>query len=112
MAERPVDRLRRAYDVFNREGVEGILDLLDPAVVWISRDGDSYAGHDGARRWYEHVRSSFDEIRFEPLALIDAGGGRILAELTVHVRAVGSGVELERHVAHVWTFDDAGGATR
>jgi ketosteroid isomerase-like protein len=108
MDERLVDRLRRAYDVFNVEGVEGILDLLDPAVVWVSRDGDSYAGHDGARRWYAHARASFDEIRFAQDALIDAGEGRILAELTVHVRAAGSGVRLERQVAHLWTFGDAG----
>lgn len=112
MAERLADRLRRAYEVFNREGVAGIFDLLDPAVVWVSRDGDSYAGHDGASRWYEYARASFDEIRFAPLALIDAGDGRILAELTVHVRAVGSGVRLERRVAHLWTFGEAGLATR
>jgi hypothetical protein len=76
-----VDRLRRGYELFNRDGVEGIIDLLDPEVTWIPQEGDArnpYLGHDGIRRWYRSVESSFDLLRFDPEGVIDLGFPRPL----------------------------------
>src|SRR3954453_21771039 len=110
-----VDRLRRGYELFNSDGVEGILDLLDPAVVWIPQEGDlrnPYVGHDGVRRWYRSLESSFQVIRFGPEELIVLGDDRILGVVNLHFRAKSSGVEMDLPYANLWTFGRRGSATR
>jgi ketosteroid isomerase-like protein len=115
MAERFVDRLRRAYDAFNREGVEGFIDLLDPGVVWIPQEGspsNPYVGHEGVRRWYRSLLPLFDVIHFDPRELTEVGDRRILAVLNLHFRATGSGVEMDIPYANVWTLNEDGRAVR
>ena len=80
MSSNNVDRLREAYDAYNREGVEGILAYLDPEVDWRnppeSADADVFVGHAGVLEWQRMV--PFTEMHFEP-HLVEIRDGKATA---------------------------------
>ena len=62
----------------------------------------TYRGHDGIRRFYREVSEVWEEFRWEPLRFAEAGE-RVVALLHSHGRGRGSGLEMARDVAMVWT---------
>lgn len=86
---------------------EGVWRYFDPEVVVdASRNvlnPATYVGIDGLRRMVAAADAVWDEIRTEPLDLLDAGDrvvviGRLLG------KGKGSGVEVQRPTAQVWTL--------
>jgi len=63
-----------------------------------------YEGHDGIRRFYAEVRDVWETYVWEPEELIEAGEN-VVALLHSSGRGRGSGVEVERRTAMVWTID-------
>src|SRR2546426_2546502 len=66
MSQEGVDKLRRGYEVLNREGVDAALNLgfIDPDIVVRASqdlpDTDIYRGHDGMRRLLGMFFETFD----------------------------------------------------
>ena len=58
------------------QGVEGILQFLDPKVEWRNPPDSPIAGifhgHDGVREWQRLTDEVFDEMHFWPEELIEA----------------------------------------
>lgn len=104
-----VDLLSEGFRAVEREGVEGILPLLDPAFEVdvppeLSVEPDTYRGWDGMRRYFSSFEESMEEIRFEPEEMIDVGAGRVVVCLRVSARGRGTGIPVEQRLAQVWTI--------
>jgi ketosteroid isomerase-like protein len=105
MSSEAIDLVRRGYDAYRCEGIEGIIPILDPAVEWRNPPDSPIAGvfhgHDGVREWQRLADESFDQMDFWPRELIEAPDGRILAICDARVRGRGSDVVVEVPFAHV-----------
>ena len=97
--------MRRGYEAYQSEGIEGIIPILDPAVEWRNPPDSPIAGvfhgHEGVREWQRLADESFDEMDFRPRELIEASDGRVLAICDARVRGRGSEVVVEVPFAHV-----------
>ena len=58
MSQENVERARQAYDALNRRDLPAYLALMDADVEAVPRVAvieGGYHGHDGIRRWWEHL---------------------------------------------------------
>jgi ketosteroid isomerase-like protein len=98
--------VRRAHEALNSGDMDALVALCDssfrldmsnrvfnPAV---------YEGHEGIRRFHAEVRDVWESYVWEPEELIDAGSD-VVALLRASGRGRGSGVEVERETAMVWS---------
>jgi ketosteroid isomerase-like protein len=80
MSEKNVELARQAYEALNRRDLPAYLALMHPDVEAVPRlatiEG-GYRGHDGIRRWWEHL------VDFLPDIVLDTGTVRDLGDLTV-----------------------------
>jgi ketosteroid isomerase-like protein/rhodanese-related sulfurtransferase len=77
MSEENVEVVRRAIEAYGQEGLDGVLRYCDPEIEWTST-GDyieraTYRGHDGLRRYLGTLEGEFEDLRIEPVEVIDAG---------------------------------------
>jgi ketosteroid isomerase-like protein len=113
MGQVNVEIVRRAHEALNGGDIDALVALCDvdfrldmsdrvfnPAV---------YEGHDGIRRFYSEVRDVWASYVWEPEELTEVGDN-VLALLRSGGRGRGSGVEVDRRTAMVWTVR-AGRAT-
>ncbi len=108
MSEGNVEVVRRSYDAFQAGDLETALAPLgdnfvieDPTRI----DTTGYVGREGFMQWLGEWLSSFDEWRFEVDRVVDLGA-QVLVLGRDRGRGKGSGVSVEEHFAHVWTFRD------
>ena len=106
MTDENLKLVSSAYEALNRGDVEVVVDLCEPDFeLDMSQrvfNPTTYEGHDGIRRFYREVREVWEEFRWDPEALHDAGD-RVVAVLRSYGRGRASGVEIDRQVAMVWT---------
>jgi ketosteroid isomerase-like protein len=112
MSQENEQRLRAAYESAAR--VHGPdFEFLDPEVEWHTRadlpDSATYRGHDGVAKLFAEWWESFDDLRFDPEELIDAGDDVVIAVLQLSGRIRGSGEEVKMPETHVWTMRDGKG---
>jgi ketosteroid isomerase-like protein len=106
MPHENVEIVRSAHDALNGGDIDALVVLCDaefrldmsnrvfnPAV---------YEGHDGIRRFYSEVRDVWASYVWEPEELMEAGDS-VVALLRSGGTGRGSGVEVERRTAMVWT---------
>ena len=106
MSRENVERLRSAFEAYNREGPEAIIALLDPDVEWVADRSDTgrttYRGLDGVRKSFEELYEGFDRFGFEVEELIDVDNGVVaLGKMTGRGRS--TGVEAKQPMAIVFT---------
>ncbi len=105
MASEAVELVSRGYHAYESDGIEGILEFLDPEVEWRNPPDSPIAGvfhgHDGVREWARLTEQVFAELHFQPDELIETPDGRVLALCTAHVRGRESDVVMEVPFAHV-----------
>jgi uncharacterized protein len=102
-----VERLRGAYERFNRTGEFG-WELLDPDVEWNAfsfAPVAEYRGHAGVRQWLADVSGMFEGLRVEPEEFVDRGD-RVVVVSTMRGRGRGSGVDSDQTLVSLWTFRD------
>lgn len=68
-------------------------------------DAGEYRGHAGYARWLQDWGEAWASYTAEPDRYIDAGD-RVVVELRIRATGGGSGIELERRDAIVFTVDD------
>jgi ketosteroid isomerase-like protein len=106
MSQRSVEIVRRAHDALNRGDMDALLVLCDGAFRLDMSDRvfnpAVYEGHDGIRRFYAEVQEVWESYVWEPEELMEAGDN-VVACLRSGGRGRGSGVEVERRTAMVWT---------
>ena len=78
--------------------------IEDPG--WRAVDlAEVYEGRDGARQLVEDLRGPFEQLRWEPLEVIDAGGGRIACRLEVVGVGRASRLETRQEQWHAYMID-------
>jgi ketosteroid isomerase-like protein len=108
MSREDVDNVRRGFEALGRDGVEALLDFIDPEFETttspeLSPEPSTYRGHEGLRRYFDSFYEVMEEIRFEPEKFIDAGE-RVVVPVRLVARGRGTGIEAEQRLAMVWTL--------
>jgi ketosteroid isomerase-like protein len=101
-----VEIVRLAHEALNTGDVDALVELCDAAFRLDMSDRvlnpAVYEGHDGIRRFYAEVRDVWESYTWEPEELIESGD-QVVALLRSSGTGRGSGIELERRTAMVWT---------
>ena len=102
--------VRRLHERLNGGDIEGVVELCEPAFhIDMSErvfNPETYEGHDGIRRFYADVRDIWEQYRWTPEELLDARP-HVVALVRAQGRGRGSGLEIDRRIALVWTFAGA-----
>jgi ketosteroid isomerase-like protein len=110
MAQDNIERLRAAYETFNRTG-EIVVDHLaaDFEMQQASSIIDSagvFHGPNAFRGVLRELEEAFEDFTAEAEGFIEAPTGEIVVLVHVLGRGRGSGAEMDNRIAHVWTFRD------
>jgi ketosteroid isomerase-like protein len=108
MSEENVEIVRRAIEAYGHEGLDGTLRFYDPEIEWTST-GDyieaANSGHDGLRRYLGTMEDEFEDLRIEPVELIDAGE-RVISSVRFTGRGKTSGAPVEMTLISVGSVRD------
>jgi ketosteroid isomerase-like protein len=109
MSEENVEIVRCAIEAYGHEGLDGTLRYYDPEIEWTST-GDyiepaTYRGHDGLRRYLGTMEEEFEDLRVEPVELIDAGE-RVISSVRFTGRGKASGAPVEMTLISVGSLRD------
>ena len=99
--------VRGLADAINRRDPDAAVAACDPEVEFLSVlavSGRAYSGHDGIRKYFEDIASAWQEWRVDVHRVVPRTDGRVLIEMTMHMRGKGSGAPLSERTAHIWTL--------
>jgi len=109
MSRENVEIVRRAIEAYEREGLDGSLRYYDPEIEWTSTDAyieaATYRGHDGVCRYLGTMEAEFDDLRIEPVELIDAGE-QVISRVRISGRGRSSGAPVELMLFSVVSLRD------
>ena len=112
MSSENVEVVRRGLEAFNRGDLDAALQFAHPEVEWHDApdmpDAGTYRGHAAVKKRWEAMHDALDGFYAKPERLLDAGD-RVVAFLRVGGTGRGSGITVDRKVAHVWTIRDGKG---
>ena len=102
-----MDAVRRAIEVFNRDGPEAATAFLDPEIEWHDMpeqpDATVHHGREGFLEAVEQFAGGFEDFR----VLVDeifAHGDQVVIYHRAAARGGGSGATFEQRGAGVWTL--------
>jgi ketosteroid isomerase-like protein len=109
MSDETVERVRRGYEVFNRVGIEGMVEefwandiVMDSTTADLPGAG-VYNGLDELREFFSNLFSVWEYWEQEPTQILQAGD-RILVFATVRARGAVSGAAAEMDWAQLLTL--------
>jgi ketosteroid isomerase-like protein len=110
MAIDNVEIVRRGYRAFAEDGVEGILQYLDPDIEWhmsaaFTREPRVYRGHDGVREVFRYFNELIDDLGADPHEFIESGDG-VIVPVRMHGRLKATGEPVAYELVQVWLGRD------
>ena len=109
MTDGNLDIIQRGYDAFGRGDINGLLELLDDQVQWVTPGPPELAtsgkrtGRQEVAGFFEAVNQLFDIRRFEPREFITHGDRVVvLGSETAAARSTGKVIDLDW--VHVFTL--------
>jgi ketosteroid isomerase-like protein len=110
VSQENVKRIRAGFEAFNRTGEIVVEHLasdfeLHQASSIVDTAG-VFRGPDAFQDMLQELQGAFEELSFEAEEFIEAPGGDIVVFIHARGRGRGSGVEIDNHIAQVWTFRD------
>jgi ketosteroid isomerase-like protein len=110
VASENLEIVKRGFEAFNRDGVDGILPFVHPdfevtTPPELASEPDTYKGYDGVRRWFDSFYEVMDDIRWEPREF-QAVGERVLVDFTLKARGKSTGLEFGQDAFMVWDLLD------
>jgi ketosteroid isomerase-like protein len=112
MSQGNVETVREGYEAFNRGDVEWMIAQLDPEIVWEDATevpgSSSYRGTREVRGYLESFAQQWDEIRFEPEEILDAGE-QVVALVRIVARGRASGAQVDARLAHLYELREGRG---
>jgi ketosteroid isomerase-like protein len=112
MSKENVGVVQAATDAFARDGVDGWLEYFTDDVDYRAAEGaiddrGPIHGKDALRAYAEDWTEMFDDVRFKPVEVIDAGDDTVIAVMRISGRPKGTSAEaLTLSVAGVNTIRD------
>jgi ketosteroid isomerase-like protein len=111
MSDENVEIVEAAYESLSRLGTAGFLehwaeDLDHRSVEGAPDDHGPIHGKEGMRRYIQDWMDMFDEFWIQPLELLDAGHGTVVAALRFGGRARLSGIEADQKFGVVFEIRD------
>jgi ketosteroid isomerase-like protein len=103
MSESSVETVRLLFERLEAGGLEAAIDLIAEDFVAtvppsMSAEPDVYEGHNGMRRYYAGFDGLIEDLRFEPLEIVEEGEV-VIAWMRFSGRGVTSGIEVTQHAA-------------
>lgn len=104
------DIVRGVFDAFSRRDLPALLELADPAIVFIPPTGrlagrdEPYRGHEGLRTYLADVARVWEELRSEPDDFVELEDDRVVC--TGRVYAWGVGRVIDAPAGWVWRVRD------
>jgi ketosteroid isomerase-like protein len=102
-----LETINRLVEGFNRRGVDAVLELCDPEVVWLpaftTGAGRPYRGHEGIRRYFADLALRWSSARAVVYRLTPRGND-VLAVCGVWAQPRGGGRDLSEQVAVAFSF--------
>ena len=109
MSQENVEAVRRAIEVFNRDGPEAATAFMDSEIEWHDMpeqpDAGVHHGREGFLAAVEQFAGGFEDFRVLVDEIFDHGDQVIIYNRTVG-RGRGSGATVEERRASVWTLRD------
>ena len=109
MSEENVEIVRRAVEMDRREGPDGYLRYFDPEIEWTTTgawiEQATYRGHEGVRRYLGSFEAEIEDLRSEPVELIDAGD-QVIGSVRISGRGKASSAPVELTLISVVTLRD------
>jgi uncharacterized protein len=109
MSETNLEVARRGYEAFRRGDFSWIVEQMSPEIVWHDASeipgARRHAGIDDVRAFLESFPRIWEEPRFEPEQLHQAGD-TVVALVRFTGRGRNSGAEVSRELAHLFEFSD------
>jgi ketosteroid isomerase-like protein len=110
MSQEKVETVRLAYKRNNSGDTDGFLELCAPDFEFHDPPAlpgaGVHIGHDANRAWLSEVRRDFEDLRFEPQEIIDAGGDRVIVVCRTHGHGNLSGAQLDMVNYNIWTVSN------
>lgn len=105
-----IARIRAGLDAFDQTG-EITVGFLAPdfelrQATSIIDSAGTFHGPDAFQGVLAELQGSFENLSFEPERFVEAPGGEVVALIHVRGQGRGSGIEIDNHIAWVWTFRD------
>ena len=105
-----VAEVRRVFDAFNRGDLDAAMKNIHPEAELVTTGGQqTLKGAARVRAWMEP--DAFESQVVEPLDF-RVVANRGLVRVRSHIKGAGSGIEVDALGWMVWTYDEAGLATR
>ena len=102
--------LREGYAHFNQGDVEWLTSRMDEQIVWEDEAetpaARAYEGRDAVRHFLASMHRNWEGLRFEPLEVIEGGGGLVVVVCEVVARGALSGASVRKRVAHVYEMTE------
>jgi ketosteroid isomerase-like protein len=110
MSQENVEIVRRAFESFNSEDIERIVEFMHPDLVVeipaeLSAEPDTYRGQDGMRRYFDTFQEAMDEIRFEPERMWESGDS-VVVDLLMTAKGRQTSIPVEQRSTGVWRVRD------
>jgi ketosteroid isomerase-like protein len=104
------ERVKRAFEAFNRGEREALLEFFDPDIevqdVAQAVEEPLRHGLSGVRRWFAAMDEVWEELRIEPEEYLEVDESRLIVVARVSGRGRGSGIEVDRSITTLYTMRD------
>jgi uncharacterized protein len=111
MSQENVELVRRGFEAFAQGGPDAMGDFWADDIDYRAVEGalddpGPMHGKEAVRAYMQDWLDMFDDVKMEPVELIDAGEDQVIAVLRNSGRAKLSGVETDLTFAALYTFRD------
>jgi ketosteroid isomerase-like protein len=100
--------VQQAYESFLRGDVRGVVDLLDPEIVWIVPrmvpHGGVFRGIDGVREFFDGVGAAWKPLALDLETVGEIGPGQVAG--MAKVSGILAGEDVSYRCIHVFTVDN------
>jgi hypothetical protein len=101
-----VEFLRRLYAQFNARAMDGLLEQMDPGVMWANGfEGGHERGREAVRAYWTRQWAEFDP-HVEPMEFSTNDGGPFAVEVHQVVKDLEGKVLMDGMVGHLFTLED------
>jgi ketosteroid isomerase-like protein len=104
-----VELARAQYERWNARDFDAWVEGFDPEIEYLSSviasmdGGGVYRGHAGLRQFIREYFEGWEEFQLEATEYIDRGE-QVAVVMRATAQGRGSGIQVDREIAHVWTF--------